>query len=369
MKNILKIFLDSNSNSLMTYKDFIQLALYHSTAGYYQQEKEKIGAIGDFYTSSNVSDVFGRALGRWFLHIFSTYQLPLQIIEIGSGTGRTAHAILSYIQEHNNNVFQKLCYISIETSSYHRQKQEEILEHFDNVMYVADIEQLKCIEGIVFSNELFDAFPVHVVEKKAGVIYEVMVGMQEDSFIEVYRVLDNQAIIDYLDEQELQLANGQRIEIPLPMKQYYSYLCEKINQAVLVTIDYGYTNEEWQEAIHRKGSLRGYRHHRMVENVLKGPGEMDITSHIHWDALQRIGETFGAHTQALLPQHEFLLACGILEELQNAWGMDAFSPQHTRNRAIRTLIQPGQISSYFKVLIQTKGFNGNSEGLWPSMNK
>ena len=56
---------------------------------------------------------------------------------------------------------------------------------------------------------------------------------------------------------------------------------------MIISVDYGYTNEEWQEPIRRDGSLRGYYKHKLMNNVLVHPGEMDITSHIHWDVLQK----------------------------------------------------------------------------------
>ncbi|MGQ0440386.1 SAM-dependent methyltransferase [Bacillus sp. B-TM1] len=38
-------------------------------------------------------------------------------------------------------------------------------------------------EGILFSNELFDAFPVEVIEKRNGILYEVRVTYTEEGFL------------------------------------------------------------------------------------------------------------------------------------------------------------------------------------------
>ena len=65
---------------------------------------------------------------------------------------------------------------------------------------------------------------------------------------------------------------------------------------MIISVDYGYSNEEWQEPIRRDGSLRGYYQHKLMNNVLVHPGEMDITSHIHWDVLEKIGEKYGLQT-------------------------------------------------------------------------
>jgi SAM-dependent MidA family methyltransferase len=45
----------------ITFHDFMQTALYDPELGYYNTERSKIGAQGDYYTSSNVHPASGRA--------------------------------------------------------------------------------------------------------------------------------------------------------------------------------------------------------------------------------------------------------------------------------------------------------------------
>lgn len=366
MEKFLKMYIDQKQQPYMTFREYMELVLYHPTLGYYNRFQEKIGVCGDFYTSSNLSDVFGRALGRWFLYLFTTYDIPLHITEIGAGTGRIAHAVLSYIQAQNEQLYNQLQYTVIESSTFHLQKQKEILENFDNITYIDNLEHVDELKGIIFSNELFDAFPVHVIEMKGDIIYEVMVAMREHDLEEQYVILQNEEIKTYLDSYGHELREGQRIEIPLPMMQYYRTLCNKIIRGILVTIDYGYTNEQWKDINHRKGSLRGYYQHQMLDNVLQKPGEIDITTHIHWDALRIVGMKYQMQTLSFQAQNDFLLACGILEDLRNTMSTDPFSIKHKRNRAIRSLIQPGQISSHFQVLIQTKHEIIDKKALFPT---
>ncbi len=40
-----------NKKGKITFADFMELALYHPRHGYYNSEKEKIGRMGDYYTS------------------------------------------------------------------------------------------------------------------------------------------------------------------------------------------------------------------------------------------------------------------------------------------------------------------------------
>lgn len=55
-------------------------------------------------------------------------------------------------------------------------------------------------------------------------------------------------------------------------------------------------------------------------------------------------------------QDEFLIANGILDELQAHYDPNPFSEVSKRNRQIRNLILPNSISQYFHVILQGKGF-------------
>lgn len=347
--------LNQKPDRKMTYSEFIGTALYTPNLGYYMRDREKIGKQGDFYTAGNLADVFGRTLARWILHTITEYGLPPVLCEIGGGTGRLADSILTYIKDHEPGIFDKLHYFIVDVSPFHRKKQKETLANFKNIHYIDALEDLPVIEGIIFSNELFDALPVHVVEKKQGRLFEVMITEKKGKLVEVLEPLGNQAILRYLGEQEAALTEGQRFEVPLEMVAYLKTISEHLVKGFLVSIDYGYTNEEWKEPVHRKGSLRGYHNHQMAENVLSDPGQMDITAHIHFDALVHYGAGFGLKSEGLIGQQEFLLRAGILKELEDHDDPNPFSETAKRNRAIRNLVVPGGISSYFRVLLQSKG--------------
>lgn len=361
MEKVVREIILAQKNGCITYKEYMELALYHPTLGYYNRHSRKIGKQGDFYTSSNVGEVFGRALGKLFNHLLKSHDIQPNIIELGGGTGRIAHSVLSYLQETNPALFSDLSYTIIESSPYHQSSQQTVLSCFNNITYVDSLEKLGDVEGIVFSNEFFDAFPVHVIEKKEGNLVEVMVSVEKGLLVEETKLLQNEEILSYLHYHGIIVQEGQRLEIPLSMMTYYNHLCEKIQKGFLLTIDYGYTKKEWTEELHRMGSLRGYSQHRLVHNILENPGKVDITSHIHWDSLKQ----GPLQTLSFLPQSEFLVACGLLEDLTNTMNQDPFSPEHKRNRAIRSLLQPGQISSYMQALVQVKNLECTTIELFP----
>src|SRR5678816_3209500 len=78
----------------ITFRDFMHAALYDTDLGYYNTERLKIGAQGDYYTSSNVHPAFGAVLAQAFAELWVTDE-PLEIVEMGAGTGQLAKDVLT----------------------------------------------------------------------------------------------------------------------------------------------------------------------------------------------------------------------------------------------------------------------------------
>src|SRR3972149_6543959 len=53
-----------SSQGPLTFRDFMDAALYHPQHGYYRSRREKMGREGDYLTSPEVSPIFGVMLGR-----------------------------------------------------------------------------------------------------------------------------------------------------------------------------------------------------------------------------------------------------------------------------------------------------------------
>ncbi|MDZ5471012.1 SAM-dependent methyltransferase (plasmid) [Bacillus sp. 31A1R] len=354
MQNFLTEYILGKSQKMITYAEYISLALYHPEYGYYMRDEPKIGREGDFITTSNISDMYGRMHAKWFASIQKELSLPPVVCEIGAGTGRFAKA---FIDEWKEVSKEELHYYIIEQSPYHQNKQREMITFNESIKQVKNLDQINPFSGLIFSNELFDAFPVHVVERRNHQLMEVMVTFNGEELIETFVPLENEKIKTFLINSKMDIKNNQRIEIPLAMDDMLSQIAKILHKGLVLTIDYGYSNEEWMEPSHRKGSLRGYYKHQLIDNVLVHPGEMDITSHVHFDSLIDIGQNWGLDFIKQLRQDEYLISLGILEELQNHFDPNPFSETSRRNRAIRSLITPGGISSFFQVILQEKGLD------------
>ncbi|RBW70572.1 class I SAM-dependent methyltransferase [Bacillus taeanensis] len=344
----------SSPNQCMDYAAFMETVLYDSQDGYYSKAQKKIGKQGDFYTSISVNPIFSRVVSRALIKMIIDENLPRVLCEIGAGEGKFAEVFLNEWERVCQDDF---CYYAVEKSAYHQSLQYkhlgERVKYYNNVSEL--IKHHPSFEGIIFSNELFDAFPVHVVQQSKNQLYEVFVTVNDEGkLIERNQPCENQLILQWIEKYGFPLADKQRLEIPLQMTAYIKMLASWMKRGIIVTIDYGYTNEEWQHPARRNGSLRGYYRHQMIENPLLYLGEMDLTTHIYLDGLQKIGEDYGLIHIKTMSQTSFLLASGILEELEEHQDRNPFSETNRKNRAIRTLITQGDLSSYFHVIVQGK---------------
>lgn len=357
MRHLLKEEMGKEVDGSISYSTYMNIVLYDQKYGYYMKERSKIGREGDFFTSSNVSSVFAKTFARLFSKLVESGEVVSHFCEIGGGTGKFAYDMLTEWKEISKDTFAKLQYSIIEVSPFHRQVQNEKLSSFCNVVQYCTYEELDdSFTGIVFSNELFDAFPVDVITKRDGLLYEVRVTYDNEDFLkEVLRPLQCQDIVHYMKKHSIELKDGQRFEVPLAMSAHVKRLMNWLHEGLFVTIDYGYTNEEWRHPAHAEGSLRGYYKHRLIRDPLQYPGEMDITAHIHIDELKATAEELGLQTIWHTSQREFLLAANILEQLVHHKDPNPFSEVQKQNRAIRSIILQGGISDAFQIIVQKKG--------------
>jgi SAM-dependent MidA family methyltransferase len=333
--------------------EFIKMALYDNEHGYYTKAKPKIGRNGDFYTSVSVSPVFGEVLAKWIIKRFQEDSCSPNVCELGAGTGLLAISIIERLKN-LNQIPDDFQYIIVEGSPFHRSLIEEKTKEYKFVKILSSYEQLKNFNGVIFSNEYFDAFPVKVALYQNGSWLEIGVTEKEGYLIETTRLASNEMKNFILGLGLNTPFENQQIEIPFAYLEAYRGICEKIKKGTILSIDYGMINNDLQCLERINGSLRGFHKHRLIECILNNPGEVDITSNVLFDELAKHGESVGFETVRLKKQNEFLIENGILDLLVEHQDQDPFTEKSRRNRSIIQFVIDGDISSYFYVLEQRK---------------
>jgi SAM-dependent MidA family methyltransferase len=130
----------------------------------------------------------------------------------------------------------------------------------------------------------------------------------------------------------------------------------RIRTGYLITVDYGADAEElYSSPAREQGTLRSFYHHRIAENVLARPGEQDLTTTIDWTFVKRTGEILGLETVEFDRQDKFLLAAGLLEQLEvETQGSESEGDKLRLSTAAREMVLPDGMAAHFQVLIQKK---------------
>ena len=343
----------------ITFAKFMEQALYHPEYGYYTAERERIGKKGDFFTSSSVHSCFGRLIAR---QLEQMWQLlgrgDFVIVEQGAGEGHLCLDILDALSETAPEFYDYLEYRLIEISPDNRQRQEELLQHHLSSGRVTwcELADMQEIQGCFISNELLDAFPVHLIEKHAGELREIYVVNKDGCFSEELRPLSSNSIEEYFQSVNIEPAEGNRCEVNLAAGDWMSQVAGALQRGFVLTIDYGYLAEELYAPYRHAGTLLCYHQHQTNENPYQRVGGQDITAHIDFTSLQKVGEQYNLETLYFGQQYQFLMGLGFLEMLIE---LESRETDPAKAQALRmnlkTLILPeGGMGESFKVLIQGK---------------
>ncbi|TPG69116.1 SAM-dependent methyltransferase [Brevibacillus laterosporus] len=387
----------NQKKKMIRFVEFMAICLYHQELGYYMKQKNKVGKNGDFYTSSQVGNIFGETLSDSILLFFRQNEMidPV-LMEVGGGTGRLMQQVLTRIREVDAELYARLRVIMVEISPYHVCLQQESLHSFllPKVWYdsVEEAARNERFEGVIFSNEYFDAFPVHLLEKRQGEWHEIGIGFDPKVIPDTEERFTATAILAtstteasktlqlaHVDESQdivfqewnmpeispevvaiipglpVELPDGMRIEVQSGIAEVMNAFSSMLERGRVISIDYGDIAEDLYHPSRRKGTLSCYYQHQMNENYLERVGEQDITAHVNFSRLMECGDAVGLVTKSFTRQDQFLLANGILEKAQAHQDTDPFtSVAMKRNRAIQQLLLPSGLGGLFRVLIQEK---------------
>jgi SAM-dependent MidA family methyltransferase len=351
----------------ITFREFMDLSLYHPQYGYYCSNEEKIGKEGDYYTSPCVHPIFGRMIARQIhqMWVLMGRRAHFRVVEFGSGKGLLCYDILTYLREEEPDFYESLSYEMVETSLFFRREGEALLwgNRFKEKVQWVNPRELEFgnsrVQGCILSNELIDSFPVHVVTLKDGHLREVYVAAEDGEFREELGAPSSDELEGYFQKLGIALDEGQRAEVNLSALQWMEMVGRILTEGFVITIDYGHEAAILYSPLRRNGTLLCYYRHTWNDNPYERIGLQDITSHVDFTSLMNKGEAMGLRRTGLTTQSWFLINLGFLEEAQRVLGENQSSLDGIRNRlAMKTLILPdGGMGDTFKVLIQHKGID------------
>jgi SAM-dependent MidA family methyltransferase len=307
------------------FRRFMEVALYHPQCGYYRKKRDPFGKEGDFFTAEQLQPVFGILMAARVRQLYRAMGEPgdFTVVEPGAGRGEMAEA------------FSEWRYLPVEAS-------QKLPEHF---------------QGVVFSNEFFDALPVEVAICRAGEFREQRVGFSDGRFFwQAGEALRPEAV-EYLQRYAQPPEEDRWYEINLDALRWMERFSASLARGWVISVDYGYTRAE---AIRfPQGTLMGYRRHTAREDVLSDPGERDITAHVNFTALEAHGERCDLRRESFETLAKTILTVGEADQFAAALAAADESDSMRRRMQLKTLLFG--MGETFRVLTQSKTGMGKSE--------
>lgn len=345
----------------ITFRQWMAAALYDQRDGYYcRADRTPQGHAGDYRTAPETSPLFAATFAFYFSKLFADLKWPpsLTIFESGAGSGEFAHGVLNSLRTNSPEVLAVTNYVIDEVSPPARRRAAARLAEFsDRVTFrrLVDIDT-PATAGIVFSNEVLDAFPVHRVIKRDGNLRELCVALNQNSdFVWVQCDLEK-SVAEYCERAGINLSEGQIAEINLDAEQFVARAAGLLDRGYVVTVDYGAErNDLLGDPNRHQGTLRSFRRHQLIDDVLARPGEQDLTTTIDWTQIKETGDRFGLRTLRLERLDQFLLGQGLISLL-----MEMTTSTHDSAEALqlttssRELILPTGLAASFQVCVQER---------------
>ncbi len=342
----------------------MDMALYYPGHGYYSHPDAGIGKKGDFYTSPHLHPVFGAMVCRQIIEMWELMGRPsvFHVVEMGAGAGYLCKDIQDYLHTsvtqstgHKNerDFVTSLQYVIVEPFGHFEHNQRQILkEHEPHITWMRSLDELSGVTGCVLSNELLDAFPVHLIEMDEG-LKEVHVNIDRNGFIEEKVDTRSDELKRYAEQFSIPVMEGYRTEINVRIKSWIHQVYEILSEGFVLTIDYGYSAKELYSEDRNRGTLLCYYRHQVNEDPYQYIGRQDITSHVNFSSLHTWGEGEGFKTLGYSSQGIYLAASGIDELIT---GLYADSPDYMSDIAkIKGLLLPQGMGDSHRVCIQYKG--------------
>lgn len=336
----------------ITFAHFMECALYHPAAGYYNRPPVT-GATGDYFTSPNAHPAFGASIA---LFLFKAWELlgqpePLWVMEVGAGDEQLANDILDYFKS------LKLPFPNIQYLSVDRAKRPLVPANRQHQIRASQIP-ISNITGCIISNELLDAFPVHRFEAQDQVAREVYVTLDNaQNFSEVLDVPSSAKLTDQANIIASGLPNGTRWEINPGIGAWAAQVASSIDRGFILTIDYGDLAQNLYTPRRQSGTLATYRNHVQVGSPYQRVGGQDITAHVNFSDVISHGQDKGIRTLGFIRQAEFMQSFGLKHFMQRLRiNPLTLQQQQVNMMGMRELMKPNGLGD-FKVLIQEKGTN------------
>ena len=338
------------SGGAITFAAFMEAALFDPESGYYTTRAAIGFEGGDFFTSGDLGPAFARAIARLASEAHAALGRPSawDLVEAGAGKGTVMRDVLSALERERPDAARAARPAIVEVSP-RLQEQQRLALAGRELRWASAAPGLAPIRGLVFANEVLDAFPVHVLVRTADGIREIHIGEEGGRLIETLRP-PSQPDLSWRVPEALPV--GGRWEVSLAAESWVAQTAAAISSGYLLLIDYA-DDEPGLLGRMGEGTVRGFSRHRIVLDPLRRPGEVDLTATVNVSAITRAAEGAGLRLAGKGTQRDVLLALGVREPAPAAGTPLEQLRSASRRSAVDALIDPNGLGA-FTVLLFAK---------------
>ena len=340
----------------ISFRRYMELALYEPEFGYYSAGLQKFGESGDFITAPEISPMFSQCLARQCAQVFPLLENPM-VLEVGAGSGVMAAEVLLEL-ERLTLLPEK--YLIIEISTYLRQKQKETIQEraphlLEKVQWLDGFPEEK-IQAVVLANEVLDAMPVESFQTTENGLKQLYVEVVDDGISAIYKDAQSEicdAIAKIQQRAEITLESQYQSEFNPMIDGWIKSLSDCLDKGIILLIDYGYPVAEYYHPQREMGTLICHYQHRAHADPFWWPGLQDITAFVDFSAVAYAALDADLEVRGYTTQAAFLMSSG-LADLHQAAVTDEIITQINLSQQIKTLTLPSEMGERFKVIALAK---------------
>ncbi len=312
---------------LINFEKYFEKILYDKKNGYYTNPDRKIGLEGDFITSpSLLPEPFGRTISNFINKNILKENKKFKLVEIGGREGEFLKIL---------GKFSGLETLLIEKANknFSRMKKEIFSNKKENYIF--------------FMNEVFDAIPVRRIKFDGKDFFESFIDLNEKNNNEIWKKIEDVNVKKYYQKYlNFTPEKGEKVIFEYPEK--YISFSEKFKtfkrDTYIIIIDYGgYPSELYPDYMSTE-TIRGYKNHKIVENIFEMEEAFDITYHVNFKFIEDLFLKIGYQKVLYNTQGKFLIENGILNYVK----------KRDEIQKLKTLILPGGMGDLFKVMVLKK---------------
>lgn len=284
----------------ISFERFMQFALHDSQHGYYARRISAVGTKGDFTTTAEISPALAKAIAAWAVDAIRKTGVR-HIIEIGPGNGTLAAAVWKNLPMLPR---WRTTFHLVDASAPLRALQQEN-PALKRAKFHADISSaLAAAKGqsLIYSNELFDAFPARVMRHNGNAWEELFLRMFDGVISEEWH---EDSAFSWNSSYPFPEKN-QRIEVPSAAMNWLKSWLPSWKKGAMLHIDYGHQAADLGR-LSQLGTTRGYLLHQRVTGtaLYQNIGRTDITYDVNFsDLIDAVAPFTSEHS--IITQQEFL---------------------------------------------------------------